>query len=99
MKRITQDGSDRPGSVADANFAVNTILSLTSFHFSYPLLHLNDTIGIQRNCVNPRFHQEGGEVGVVAGSLTADADFATCCVGAFDQAADHALDGWVALVK
>jgi hypothetical protein len=47
-----------------------------SLRFSYDFLCFNEAIGIDGDGVDTAFHEESGDLGVVAGRFAADADFA-----------------------
>ncbi len=60
---------------------------------------LEDGIGIEGNAVDTLFDEEAGELGVVAGGLTADADLAFVFAAGGDDLGDHAFHGWIPFIE
>ena len=61
--------------------------------------NLDDAIGVEGNGIDAESDEEFGEVRVVAGPLSTDANLAAFGMGAGDQVADGGLDGFIAFVE
>src|SRR5690606_38063915 len=58
---------------------------------------LDNRVGVERHRQNTLVTQPLGQIGVVAGPLTADTHVLACGQASLDGAVEHELDGFVAL--
>lgn len=59
----------------------------------------DEAIGIERDGIDPRIHQERGKIGIITGRLSAYPDLDLRLVRLFDGLRDHAFDRFVPFVE
>ena len=67
--------------------------------FSHPFFYRDNAVRIERNGVYARLNQKIHKFRIIAGRLTANADFLAGLMSSFDQLADLLFNGVVAFVK
>ena len=67
--------------------------------FGHLAFYCDEAVRTNRDRVDAAFYKKLGKLGVIARSLTAQADFGADLAGLVNDARDHPFDGWVLFVK